>query len=129
MTDDTQKITDLLQNYETFCNAGEYSKVGALYDTDAILLPDRFDVFEGVESITGFYQFAFSMLELDITFTIDAKNILVAGDFAYATTHSAGTRYLKESKETVPEINRELWIFRRVDADWKIARYCFNKSS
>lgn len=125
---ETQSVVDVLKRYETYANAGDYESLGGLYTADGVLFPDRFDVFLGAEDITGFYQFAFSALTLDIDFNIDPANITVAGDVAYATTDSAGTRYIKEADLTVPEVNRELWVFEKVDGEWKIARYCFNKS-
>lgn len=128
MSSDTQKIIDLLKTYEASGNAGDYETLGALYTRDAILFPDRFETFEGAEAITAFYQMAFSALTLNIEFAIDPEQIILVGDTAYATTTSAGTRYIKEADQTVPEINRELWVFKNVEGEWKIARYCFNKS-
>lgn len=128
MNNDVEKIVELLQSYERLANNSDAAGLGDLYATDAILLPDRFGVFEGNDSIAGFYELAFSMLTLDLTFTIDPANIVVSGDMAYGTTNSTGTRFIKQAGETVPEINRELWVFNKVSGDWKIARYCFNKS-
>lgn len=128
MTDDIGQIAALLRQYETSANNSDSAALGRLYCDDAVLLPDRFDAFEGAERIEGFYAFAFSMLTLKLDFDIDPSKIMVAGDVAYATTTSTGTRFLKEANETVPEINRELWVFRKIQGEWKIARYCFNKS-
>ena len=128
MTDDIGQITELLRKYEASANDSDSAALGQLYCNDAVFLPDRFDAFEGAESIEGFYAFAFSMLTLQLDFDIDPSRIVVSGDVAYATTTSTGTRFIKEANETVPEINRELWVFRKTDGEWKIARYCFNKS-
>ncbi len=125
---DTGQITDVLRSYESFVNESNAQGLGALYTEDAVLLPDRFEAFEGADAITGFYAFAFSALKLDLEFEIDPEDIVVDGDTAYATTSSTGTRFIKEANQTVPEINRELWVFEQVDGDWKIARYAFNKS-
>lgn len=128
MTDDTGRIIELLRKYEASANDSDSAALGRLYCDDAVLLPDRFNVFEGAESIEGFYAFAFSMLTLHLNFDIDPNRIVVDGDVAYATTTSTGTRFIKEANETVSEINRELWVFRKAADEWKIARYCFNKS-
>ncbi|MEO1596449.1 MAG: SgcJ/EcaC family oxidoreductase [Pseudomonadota bacterium] len=128
MTDDIGLITALLKNYEASANDGDAAALRRLYCDDAVLLPDRFDVFEGAERIEAFYAFAFSMLTLHLEFDIDPSRIVVAGDTAYATTTSTGTRFIKSANETVPEINRELWVFRNAQGAWKIARYCFNKA-
>ncbi|MEL7542031.1 MAG: nuclear transport factor 2 family protein, partial [Pseudomonadota bacterium] len=111
---ETQSIVDVLKRYEAYANAGDYESLGDLYTADGVLFPDRFEVFLGADDITGFYQFAFRALSLDIDFNIDPANITVAGNVAYATTDSAGTRYIKEADLTVPEVNRELWVFEKV---------------
>lgn len=128
MTTDVRLITNALRDYERLANAGDASQIAALYDENAILFPDRFDAFTGVAEIEGFYAAAFSMLTLDIEFQIDPSQIVVAGDVAYATTTSHGTRFLKASGETVPEVNRELWVLAKQGDGWLIARYCFNKA-
>lgn len=125
---DVGEIADVLRSYEGFVNESNAAGLGSLYTEDAVLLPDRIDVFEGNEAITGFYTFAFSALTLELEFQIDPDNIVVDGGTAYATTTSTGTRFIKEASQTVPEINRELWVFEKVDDAWKIARYAFNKS-
>ncbi len=128
MNSDTQQIVDLLKTYETAANSSDHEALGAIYTKDAVLFPDRFEAFEGAEAIMGFYQMAFSALTLKIEFAIDPKQIILAGETAYATTTSIGTRYIIEADQTVPEINRELWVFNKAASEWKIARYCFNKS-
>ena len=125
---DVEKITELLRTYERYGNESNAEGMGSLYADDAVLLPDRFDSYEGAEAITAFYAFAFSALTLNLEFTIDPEDIIVSGETAYAVTSSTGTRLIKETNQTVPEINRELWLFEMVDGDWKIARYAFNKS-
>lgn len=125
---EVEKISELLRAYEAFGNDSNSEGMGSLYTEDAVLLPDRFDAYEGAEAITAFYAFAFSALTLDLVFDIDPEDIVVSGDTAYAVTSSTGTRLIKASNETVPEINRELWVFEKVDDEWKIARYAFNKS-
>ncbi|MEL6306366.1 MAG: hypothetical protein AAFQ20_16505, partial [Bacteroidota bacterium] len=57
---------------------------------------------------------------------IDEDEIIIDGNTAYATTNSKGTRFYRENEETVPEINRELWLFKKMQGEWKIARYMFN---
>lgn len=125
---DTKDIANVLRSYESLVNRSDAEGLGDLYSDDAILFPDRFDAFSGKAAITGFYAFAFSALSLNLEFAIDPDNIIVSGDTAYATTTSTGTRLIKGANQTLPEINRELWVFERVDGVWKIARYAFNKS-
>ncbi|MEM9434672.1 MAG: SgcJ/EcaC family oxidoreductase [Pseudomonadota bacterium] len=125
---DVEKLTELLRTYERFGNESNAEGMGSLYAEDAVFLPDRFDSFEGVEAITAFYAFAFSALTLDLKFSIEPEDFIVSGETAYAVTRSTGTRLIKETNQTVPEINRELWVFEKIEGEWKIARYAFNKS-
>lgn len=128
MAQDKSEITAVLRSYESYVNDSNHEGLGSIYADDSILIPEGFDMFVGNEAITGFYAFAFSALTLNLEFNIDPDDIVIAGDVAYVTTDSTGTRLYKETNETVPEINRELWVFNRVDGTWKIARYCFNKT-
>ena len=72
------------------------------------------------------YEFIFSQIQLNIEFSID--EIEVENNFAYPVTSSKGTTLIHATKDTIPEANRELFVFRKVDGEWKIARYMFNKT-
>ena len=79
----------------------------------------------GSENIKGAYEFVFSNIQLTIEFFID--EIVVNEDYAFARTTSKGTTLIRASGATVPEENRELFVFERESDEWKIARYMFNK--
>jgi ketosteroid isomerase-like protein len=80
----------------------------------------------GSENILKSYEYVFSQIQLNVEFFIE--EIEVENDFAFATTSSKGTTIIHATGETVPESNRELFIFENVAGEWKIARYMFNKS-
>ena len=73
------------------------------------------------------YEHVFGTIELDIAFSID--EIAVDHNVAFATTGSKGRVTILSEKVTVPEENRELFVFQKIDGVWKIARYMFNKTS
>lgn len=122
-----QKIEDVLERYREAVNTSNAEALASLYQEDAILLPADFPVATGKTAIHNFYAYAFSVLQLELDFNINPDQIMINHDLAYATTDSTGTRLIRESSVTLPEINRELWIFGKVEGDWKIARYMFNK--
>ncbi|TNE66890.1 MAG: hypothetical protein EP344_02250 [Bacteroidetes bacterium] len=64
---------------------------------------------------------------MNIEFFIE--EIVVENNVAFATTSSEGTTLIHATGDTVPEANRELFVFEKVGGDWKIARYMFNKTS
>lgn len=122
------QIVSLLESYEAFVNESDAQGLRGLYAEDAILFPDRMDACRGGDEILGFYQNAFRLLSLDLEFVISLDEIVMENAMAYATTTSTGTRFLKEEGATVPEINRELWVFVKGKGEWKISRYCFNQA-
>ncbi|WP_434053623.1 MAG: DUF4440 domain-containing protein [Roseibium sp.] len=129
MNQNKHDIIRVLRDYQDFVNASDAEGLAALYHENAILIPDRMSLCEGVDAIRTFYKYAFSVLELNLEFTINPEQIVVDSGFAFATTHSTGTRLLKQEERTVPEINRELWVFEKASDTWGISRYCFNKAS
>ena len=126
MNEEKEKIVAVLDQYKTSTNTADAKLAASLYTEDAIMIPAGFASNIGKEAIFRFYDYAFSLLQLTLEFEIDHDNILIEGDMAYATTSSTGTRLIRETGDTVPELNRELWIFRKIDSEWKIARYMFN---
>lgn len=63
-----------------------------------------------------------------MVFTID--ELVVASDnLAYALTRSNGTQTLLSTDTTTPEANREVFVLRKEEGAWKIARYMFNKAA
>ena len=126
MSTEKEQIIEVLHQYKKSTNTADAQLAASLYTDDAIMIPANFPKNVGKEAIYQFYKYAFSLLQLTLEFEIDPNQIEVIGEFAYATTSSTGTRLIRETGATVPEINRELWLFRHVDGEWKIARYMFN---
>ena len=121
-----QEIITVLNVYKQSTNTADAKLAASLYKDDAIMIPANFPSNVGKEAIFGFYDYAFSLLQLTLEFDIHEDQIVVNGDFAYATTTSVGTRLIRETGDIIPEDNRELWLFERMDGKWKIARYMFN---
>lgn len=125
MSDAQEAITGVLQAYEFALNAADAAQVEALYTVDGVFMPAGFPTAEGAAAVRASYAAIFGMIQLRIRFTID--EIGVAGDLAFARTRSAGTVTVLATGATGPEENRELFVLRRTDGGWKIARYLFNK--
>ena len=49
----------------------------------------------------------------------------MAPEWAFARTSSAGTTKIHATGGGGPEANQELFVLKKVDGVWKIARYCF----
>ncbi len=121
-----QKIQELLKNYEKALNTSDAKLAQSLYTKDGVFMPTEAPSGIGSEGILRSYEYVFSQIQLSIVFSI--KEIEVEGNMAFAVTSSKGTVKIHANGMEVPEANRELFVFEKVEGDWKIARYMFNKT-
>ena len=121
-----EKIENLLSEYKKSLNTSDAKLAQSLYAKAGIFMPSGAPSAIGSENILKSYEFIFSQIQLNIEFFID--EIVVEGDFAFATTSSKGTTLIRATTQTIPEENRELFVFEKADGNWKIARYMFNKT-
>lgn len=121
-----QKIDELLNTYQKSLNTSDAKLAQSLYTKDGIFMPTEAPSGIGSEGILKSYEYVFSQIQLNIEFFIE--EIQVEGDMAFAVTSSKGTTLIHATGDTIPEANRELFVFEKVDGNWKIARYMFNKT-
>ena len=121
-----ERIENLLGEYKNSLNTSDAKLAQSLYSKDGVFMPSGAPSAIGTDNILKSYEFIFSQIQLNIEFYID--EILVEGEIAFATTSSKGTTLIHATGETVPEENRELFVFEKVGSEWKIARYMFNKT-
>ncbi|MBT8234874.1 MAG: nuclear transport factor 2 family protein [Bacteroidia bacterium] len=121
-----EQIEALLNIYQKSLNTSDAELAQSLYTADGIFMPTEAPSGIGSEGILKSYEFAFSQIQLIIEFFIE--EIQVEGNMAYAVTSSKGTVKIHANGVEVPEANRELFVFEKIDGEWKIARYMFNKA-
>jgi uncharacterized protein (TIGR02246 family) len=126
-TKDKEKIEQLLANYKESLNTSDVVKAVNLYTKDGVFMPSEAPSAKGSDNIKVAYEFVFSQIQLNIEFYIE--EIVIDGNMAYALTTSKGSTLIHASGVTVPEENRELFVFTKENGEWKIARYMFNKLS
>jgi uncharacterized protein (TIGR02246 family) len=120
------EIEKLIFAYRDALNASDANKVVALYTTDGVLLPNAAPTAVGAEKVKGTYQYVFDNFKYNLEFTIG--EIVVNGNTAFARSTSKGSFVIKASNQTVPDENRELFVFEKVKGAWKIAHYMYNKA-
>lgn len=121
-----QEIEELLMTYKGTLNSSSAEKATSLYSKDGMFMPTGAPSAIGKEQIKKSYDFVFSQIQLNIEFYIE--EITVENEFAFAVTSSKGTTLIHATGATIPEENRELFVFEKEDGVWKIARYMFNKT-
>lgn len=124
-TTEKTAIEKLLFSYRDALNASDVNKVLPLYTNDGVFMPSNAPSAIGQEQVKASYEFVFKNIQLNIEFFIG--EIVVNGDFAFASTTSKGTTLIHANGQTVPEENRELFVLQKSEGQWKIARYMFNK--
>lgn len=121
-----EQIHNLLMNYQEALNTSDADKAVNLYTKDGIFMPSGAPSAIGTENIKGAYEFVFSNIQLNIEFNIE--EIVIEKNVAFAITTSKGSTLIHATGATVPEENRELFVFEKENCEWKIARYMFNKT-
>jgi uncharacterized protein (TIGR02246 family) len=122
---DKTSIEATLRAYGSALNASDAKAAVAAYTSDGVFMPTGGPTATGTEELLGSYQFIFTQIRLDVEF--DIHEVVIDGDYAYAVTSSQGQQTILSTNSTGPEANRELFVLRREGAEWKIARYMFNK--
>lgn len=121
-----QRIEALLNEYQKALNTSDANLAQSLYTKDGVFMPTEAPSGIGSEGILKSYEFVFSQIQLSIEFFIE--EIQVEGNMAFAVTSSKGTVKIHANGMVAPEANRELFVFEKVNDEWKIARYMFNKT-
>ena len=119
------EIKKLLFNYRDALNASSVDQVLPLYTQNGVFMPSGAPTAIGTDQVKGAYEFVFRNIQLSIEFYID--EIEVSGNYAFARTTSKGSTLIHATGETVPEENRELFVLKKENGEWKIDRYMFNK--
>ena len=126
MKEEKQKIESLLREYKKSLNTSDAKLAQSLYAKDGVFMPTETPSAIGSEAILKSYEFIFTQIQLSIEFFIE--EIEVEGNMAFAVTNSKGTVKIHANGFEAPEANREVFIFEKVDGEWKISRYMFNKT-
>ncbi|TIA68911.1 hypothetical protein D6C76_08012 [Aureobasidium pullulans] len=122
---DQDQITTLLRTYGAVLSTRSLPSVLNLYTTDGVLMAPNFAPSVGQEALKKSYERIFSTIKLDIQFTID--EIVVMDDkWAFARTTAEGTKYWIEKGTQESHHNQEIFVCRKDEGEWKIARYCFS---
>jgi uncharacterized protein (TIGR02246 family) len=119
-------ITQLLRTYERSLNDSDAALAASCYAADGVFMPTTQPTATAGE-LGDAYEAIFGVVHLSVTFTID-ELVVASDEIAYALTRSNGTQTVLAAGTRSAESNREVFVFRKENGEWKIARYMFNKS-
>ena len=121
-------IQTMLNAYAAALNAADAAKIATFFTQDGLFIAPGAPTATGPAQIRSTLDGLFGAVTLTLKFT-PANTTVVNGNYAFATSTSSGTKLIKANGQTVPASYRELWVFAKVDGQWKIARYLFNQPS
>ncbi len=122
-------IRAVMASYSDALNNGSSDAALALYADDGVFMPPYSQSAVGKEAVRKAYDKVFHELKFDVKFTI-AELVVMAPNWAYVRTNSAGTTGHASTGKTTAEANQELFIFRKsADGAWRIARYSFSPTN
>ena len=119
-----QEVQNLLQTYQRSLNEADVDLVRAVYADDAIFIGQPFPTATGIEEIVALYADFFSKLDFNVQF--DVQEIELSSDLGFVRTRSHGTIAPKGQNPEGGEGNREIFVVKKIDGDWKFFRYIFN---
>jgi uncharacterized protein (TIGR02246 family) len=124
---DKQLIEQVISEYQKALATSNATLATSLFTKKATFMPSGGPSAVGSEQIKGSFDYVFSLIKPTIKFTVN--EVLIKGDYAFVTSTSTGTSLVHANGQTVPEVNRELFVFEKENGKWKIAKYMFNKMS
>ncbi|KAF1935106.1 NTF2-like protein [Clathrospora elynae] len=122
---DTEQITSLLHRYGTVLASHSIPDLLSIYTKDGVLMAPGFQPAVGTEALTSSYERIFSTIKLEIRFDIDEIEVMNE-EWAFARTTAAGTKHWLKKGTQESHHNQEIFILRKLEGEWKIARYCFS---
>ncbi len=119
-----QEITTLIETYQEGLNEANVDLIRSIYAYDAMFIGQPFPTATGVDSIVELYGNFLSQLDFDVKF--DIEEIELEGGLGFVRTRSHGTIVPKGQKAEGSEVNREIFVVKKIDRSWKVYRYIFN---
>jgi uncharacterized protein (TIGR02246 family) len=126
---DEAGIRETMAAYNAALNGGKTAAVLPLYTEDGVFMPPYSQSAVGKSAVATAYDKVFEELQFDVKFAI-AELVVMAPNWAYVRTNSAGTTFHRSLGKKLAEANQELFIFKKGDdGKWRIARYSFSPTN
>ena len=125
---DKAEIEAVLKSYERVLNASDVDGILKLYTEDGVFMAQHNPSAVGIKQVEAAYTAVFQAIDLNVEFDIVEIKV-IADDWAFARTNSSGTTTINATGDKVSEGNQELFVLKKIDDNWKIARYCFSSNT
>lgn len=120
----SEEIRSLVQTYQRGLNEANVDLVRSVYADNAIFIGQPFPTATGVDEIVALYADFLSKLDFNVAFEI--LEVELGDNLGFVRTRSHGTIVPKGLTPQDSEGNREVFVVKRIDSEWKFYRYIFN---
>ena len=125
-TEEQSAIEKLIFSYRDAFNAEDITETVASFASDGINMPNNAPLAKGTEQLTAAFEALLKTFQINVQYFID--EVVISGEYAYARTNSKVKTIIKASGEQIFLENKELFLLRKHDREWKISHYIFNNS-
>jgi uncharacterized protein (TIGR02246 family) len=119
-----QEILTLMQTYQRSLNEGRVDLVTSVYAEDAVFIGQPFPTATGKDNIVALYAGFLSKLDFNVQFEI--LEVELSDNLGFVRTQSVGTIVPKGKAPEGTDRNREVFVVKKINGEWKIYRYIFN---
>jgi uncharacterized protein (TIGR02246 family) len=119
------RIEQLLNKYEEALNTSDVNAAVRLYTDDGVFMAPENPAAVGTDVLKLAYTGVFQAIALKLKFQIAEVKVL-SPEWALLRTTSTGVVKILANGAEVPGGNQELFVLRKTNGDWKIARYSFS---
>ena len=126
-TDNRQRaqIDQLLNKYEQALNTSDVNAAVQLYTDDGVFMAPENPTAAGTKALREAYAGVFQAIAIKLEFHI-AETKLLSHEWALLRTTSTGVVKILANGAEIPGSNQELFLLRKTNRQWKIARYSFS---
>jgi ketosteroid isomerase-like protein len=121
-----RQVKGVVERYQDGLNSSDFARIRPLFAPDAVAEWDEKATVIGAEAMAKPYEELFKEIKFNTDFQYDAVDVY--GDVAIVRTHHPVGQTelrLKDGSKTL-DFNREIFVLRRMGAEWKIMLYTFN---
>jgi len=119
------EIEQLLNKYEQALNTSDVNAAVQLYTDDGVFMAPENPTVVGTKVLREAYAGVFQAIALKLKFQI-AETKLLSPEWALLRTTSTGVVKILANGAEIPGSNQELFLLRKSNGQWKIARYSFS---
>jgi uncharacterized protein (TIGR02246 family) len=118
------EIEQLINRYAQVLNNADTGILSEVFTADAVFIGQPFPTATGIKAIEATYNAFLSQLDFKVQFEV--TEVELGENIGYVQTRSSGSIVPKGQQADGAEGNREMFIVKKIDGNWKLHRYIFN---